>query len=92
MDILSGMGDNEIPYTVSDLVQKWDDQAASARTEETLMSSSFGTVSKSLIRERGASFFSQVIYAHNLSILQQFKRDGDDFRAEFVGIDGNRAE
>ena len=81
MDILSGHGFNPVrKYSVEDLVDLWSvhydeivsltKQVDDATLEKDL---EFHEQAALLSKERGASFLSQIWYAHNLSIVQQFR-------------------
>ena len=80
MDILSGQGINpKHEYTVQDLVGIWDQHYESITKKEgeklmTKVDEEFHKESLNLVKERGANFFWQFFYAHNISLVQQYRQ------------------
>ena len=65
-------------YTVDELVDNWAVHYEKLTQSLTLVSNSeqderFHDVARKLARYRGASFLKQIWYAHNLSVVQQFR-------------------
>ena len=81
MDILSGHGNNPTrQYSVDELVVKWSDYynkhvSLTKQVDDATLEKDceFHQQAALLSRERGASFLSQFWYAHNISIVQQFR-------------------
>jgi ABC-type multidrug transport system ATPase subunit len=80
MDVLSGAGTNHTRnYTVEELINEWNKHAASLdrSVEEgedtTEIDNSFHSLADTLVKERGAGFFTQMYHVHNLSLLQQYR-------------------
>jgi ABC-type multidrug transport system ATPase subunit len=80
MDILSGAGVNHTKrYTVDELVEQWNKYAAAMdpaveEGEDTKdIDDSFHSLADTLVKERGAGFFTQMFHVHNLSLLQQYR-------------------
>lgn len=77
MDVLSGQGVNKRRnYSIDDLIQTWEDFIAKNPREQEhheKEDEEFHTLAPILKEERGASLFKQFWYAHNISVLQQYR-------------------
>jgi energy-coupling factor transporter ATP-binding protein EcfA2 len=90
MDILSGVGVNTInPMNINQLVEEWAKKCLHESIEELdtkIDDEIFHSTVGDLISARGASFWKQLIYVHNLSLLQQFRKWPGLALEVFVGM------
>jgi ABC-type multidrug transport system ATPase subunit len=80
MDILSGSGVNHTrSYNIEELLEEWNkhagklDSGVEEGEDTSEIDKSFYSLADTLVKERGAGFFSQMFYVHNLSLLQQYR-------------------
>ncbi|KAL5033010.1 hypothetical protein RTP6_001034 [Batrachochytrium dendrobatidis] len=92
MDILSGKGENTIKnYTSTELVQLWLKNADMNETSPTdpkkiEKDTAFHEGAISLVKERGASLWKQILYCHNRSLMQQYQRINAFVMEILVGV------
>ena len=76
MDIISGQGiNNEKEIGVEDIVTLWKTNAAmqEIKKEPAEDTVDFISVANRLVKQRGAPFLYQMLYCHNLSLIQQYR-------------------